>query len=69
MDEERDARFDLTKRDRARELYEAGASEREVAEQMGLSRTRVRRLLAESGVKRRRRGRPRQQPPISRQRA
>lgn len=64
---DRDPRFDGTKREQARELYEGGASERAVAEAMGLSRTRVRRLLAESGAKRRRRGRPARRQSMPRQ--
>jgi DNA-binding transcriptional regulator LsrR (DeoR family) len=56
--DERDPRYEPTKREQARELYASGMSERAVAEHMELSRTRVRQLLAESGVKRRKRGRP-----------
>lgn len=56
--ENRDPRFDPRKRERARDLYEAGFSEVEVAEEMELSRTRVRMLLDEAGVKRRPPGRP-----------
>lgn len=63
---ERDPRFEGTKREHARALYESGLSERAVAAQLGLSRTRTRALLAESGTKRRRRGRPRQRETIGR---
>lgn len=50
---ERDRRYEPEKRERARELYESGLSEREVAEQMGLSKTRVHEYLVEAGVERR----------------
>lgn len=56
--DERDPRYQPTLRDRARQLYESGVSERAVADRMELSRARVRELLDESGVKRRKRGRP-----------
>lgn len=51
--DERDRRYEPEKRERARELYESGLSEREVAEQMGLSKTRVHEYLVEAGVERR----------------
>ena len=57
--DKRDPRYDAEKRARARALYESGFTERAVAERMGLSRSRTRVLLDESGVQRRSRGRQR----------
>lgn len=53
MESERDRRYQPELRESARELYESGLSEREVAEKMGLSKTRVHALLVEAGVERR----------------
>lgn len=57
--EQRDPRYQPEKREQAAKLYKAGHSTAEVAETMGLSRTRVLDLLIEAGVERRPRGRPR----------
>ena len=59
---QRDPRYRPETRVRAAELYRAGHSTRAVADEMGLSRTRVIELLDEAGVKRRPRGRPREKP-------
>lgn len=56
---ERDPRYRGDLREKAAELYRDGLSTDEVAAKMDLSRTRITQLLRESGVKMRRRGRPR----------
>lgn len=54
--DDRDPRFDESKRDRAARLYrEERLSEREVAQRMGCSKTAVRNYLRDAGVRRRRR--------------
>lgn len=59
MATQRDARYRPEQRVKAAKLYKAGHSTLEVADEMGLSRTRVMTLLDEAGVERRPRGRPR----------
>ena len=49
---------DQEKRDRARELYEAGASVRDVADQLDLSVSRTYTLLTEAGAQMRPVGHP-----------
>lgn len=57
---DRDPRYDAQARDEAARHYRDGRlSERAIAKRMGLSRTRVRDLLDEAGVRRRRVGAPR----------
>jgi DNA-binding CsgD family transcriptional regulator len=57
--DERDPRFDESKREEAARLYRSGLSERQVGERMGVSKSRARSYLNDAGVRRRRRGRPR----------
>lgn len=59
MNMERDPRYRADLRERAKTLYMEGHSTTEVAEKMGLSRTRVVQLLHDAGVRLRARGRPR----------
>ena len=49
------------KRDRARELYEAGASVRAVADELGLTVSRTHTLLTEAGTQMRPVGHPRKE--------
>lgn len=56
-----DPRFDQEKRDRARELYEAGASVRAVAEELGLTVSRTHTLLTEAGTEMRTQGQQRKE--------
>lgn len=59
MASERDPRFQYEKRTTAARLYRRGLTERQVADEMRVSRTVARRYLDDAGVERRRRGAPR----------
>lgn len=60
MNDEHHPRFDPSKREQAARLYrDERLSESQVAERMGVSRSRVRHYLKDAGVRRRRRGAPR----------